>query len=148
MSDPLDEELFLDLLKAGHRARMRAHGASMLPTILPGAEVELEPRPRHLEPGDVVLARVGGRLVLHRLIARRPGGELLLKGDALGRPDAPLSGEAVLGRAIRVSAGCPRDLRRGPGRWLGRAAAGASWLSWKVGRRLRRLVAPRGVWHA
>lgn len=149
MNARLDEELFLDLLRAGHRARMCAHGVSMLPTIFPGAEVELEPSPERVAPGDVLLARVGERrLVLHRLIELRPDGRLLLKGDALGRPDAPVAATSVLGRAVWVSAGWPRDLTTRSGRSVNRALACASWLGWKVGRRLRRLVAPASVWHA
>jgi len=59
----------------------------------------------------LVYAR-GGRLWAHRLLARSPSGRFMLtKGDARGRPDAPLAPEDLVGRAVAVErAGRRTDL--------------------------------------
>lgn len=100
----LEEALFLDLLALGHRAQLRAYGWSMWPLIWPGDLVTLEPPPftqPPLRPGQVVLARSGGCLRLHRVTALR-GGQVELHGDNSPNPDPPVAVEAVLGRAVEL----------------------------------------------
>jgi hypothetical protein len=98
----VEEALFLELLARGHRARLRAFGWSMWPLLWPGAEVTLEPPPFVAPPlrvGDVALARSGGCLRLHRVVALREG-EVTLQGDSAWRPDPAVAASAVLGRAV------------------------------------------------
>jgi hypothetical protein len=49
--------------------------------------------------GDIVLARQGDLLVLHRLVAKR-NGTILTKGDSRGFLDGPLTRDQILGRAV------------------------------------------------
>ncbi|MEL6177832.1 MAG: S24/S26 family peptidase [Myxococcota bacterium] len=137
--DPLDEALFLDLLAQGHHALMRAYGTSMSPSIRSGAEVKLEPSPADVQLGDVVLVRLEGeRWMLHRVVAFRADGRLLLKGDGLDQPDRPVPRDAVVGRVVWVSHGFPHRPTQYPGRWLSVALAIVSLWSWKVKRRVAR----------
>lgn len=62
------------------RARvLRARGDAMGAWLRPGDRLRLEPRPPRR--GDVALVDFGGRLVLQRVLRRRPGG-WLVHGDA------------------------------------------------------------------
>ncbi len=70
-----------------------ALGRSMRPTLRPGDRVRLHRRrPRR---GDVALALVGQRLVLHRLLRHR-GGRWLMRGDARPRPDGWVTDADIL----------------------------------------------------
>ena len=75
----------------------RFGGASMEPTIPAGSELLLQcgvvP-----EPGGVAVFIFGGRLVVHRVLARSPSGSwLLTRGDASSIPDPPITESAVIG---------------------------------------------------
>lgn len=101
----LEEALFLDLLALGHRARLRAFGTSMLPWIWPGQTLLIEPPPFVAPPlgvGDLVLARAGGCLRLHRVVALGPGRSPVLKGDASLRFDPPVESGHLYGRVVEV----------------------------------------------
>ena len=104
-------DLMASLLADGVPVRFRALGASMEPAIPGGGEVTVEP----LEPaerivrGAVVLARVGGRLLLHRVVDAE-GDRVLLRGDALRVADPPVPRGDILG--IVRSARAPGSARR------------------------------------
>jgi hypothetical protein len=108
----------------------------MSPTILDGDAVTVEPVvPAQLRRGDVVLARRGGAVVAHRLVARRrkPDGELdlLLRGDAADGDDAPVPAGNVVGRVVEVDRA---GVRSRPSSWPARFKALARLLA----KRLRR----------
>ncbi len=108
LSSPLEEALFLDALRLGHRVWLAAHGRSMWPWVRPGARLLIEPPPfvmPPLEPGDLILAHAGGCLRLHRLIELRPEGGLVLKGDAAPRADPLVRPEHVHGRVVVIERG-------------------------------------------
>jgi hypothetical protein len=74
----------------------------MSPALGDGDEVHVAPfgdaPPR---PGEVVVARLGPRLVTHRL-RRLDGGRAILRGDACRHDDPPLPLDALLGRVVAV----------------------------------------------
>jgi len=92
------------------------------------------------EPGDVVLFRRAGRLVVHRVLACSADG-VLTQGDALAQPDPPVDPSDVLGRAVGLSRrGRALSLRQ-PGhlgsrlaRWLFRRSdlAARLFLRWQA----------------
>jgi len=82
--------------------RLRVHGESMLPTLWPGDVVEIESCSlEDIRPGEIVLARREGRLILHRLIAPCTANGFLLRGDSVPSPDALFPPDALLGRIAR-----------------------------------------------
>jgi hypothetical protein len=101
--------------------RVRVVGDSMAPLIPSGAWVRFVPgaRPRF---GDVVVARAGGRLLVHRVIGHRRG-RVLLRGDAACVPDAPIAPIDVVGRVVAVEGPRGHALASTPHRGLGRLAA-------------------------
>ena len=150
MSHPaehLEEALFLDLLSLGHRARLRAFGSSMMPWVWPGQVLTLEPPPfvaPALAPGDLVLARSGGCLRLHRLIGPHSEGGWWIKGDAAWRADPVVSPEHLYGRVVSIEGGrWPVRPLSGPQRALGRTLAVVSWAQWRVTKRCLRWL---GAW--
>jgi hypothetical protein len=78
-------------------------GHSMQPMIRPGDRVLLGPEPS-VRPGQVVLADVNGRPILHRVI-RVNGDEVILRGDSTLRNDPPIRVADVVGSVRMVSRG-------------------------------------------
>lgn len=90
-------------------------GGSMYPTVKAGDWVLAVPgRPAR---GDVVIARHGASMILHRVVETLPDGRAVTKGDALPSPDGASTGPfyvvvavlppwfgAVLGAALAASA--------------------------------------------
>jgi len=76
-------------------------GSSMEPTYAPGDWLLVKPLTNApaLNPGEVVVARRGDRLVMHRLVSVRDG-MAFTQGDACRRPDSPVSVGALLGRVV------------------------------------------------
>lgn len=140
-------ELLEDVLRRRGRVTFHADGRSMRPVLPPGCEVTVRAMERPARVGDVVLARVEGRLTLHRVIRRRSDGRVVLQGDAMPYADPPVRSRDVLGRVVSA-----------PGAWgpVDDALAGRAWARvwggigagrWALMARLRRLVAPRRLWH-
>ncbi len=85
MSKIVDMDLFMSgietLLGEGKEVKMTPKGASMLPFIKGDRDsVVLTTPSRPLEVGDIVLARVGERYIMHRVFAVN-GDDLTLMGD-------------------------------------------------------------------
>lgn len=96
-------------LSAGLTVRCTATGQSMEPAILDGETIVVQPvRADALEVGMVVLAEVGGRTLVHRVIAieRDAAGAVTavrMRGDALAEPDPSGKPQDIRGRVIAVS---------------------------------------------
>src|SRR4051812_49103901 len=79
--------------------RITVRGHSMRPTVDDGAEVDVRVCVAgEARRGDVVLVLEGTQTVLHRLLGRR-GDFVLLQGDGVRHPDAPLHSGRLLGIA-------------------------------------------------
>lgn len=89
-------------LKQGALVRFRANGQSMQPNVLDGDTVIVAPvAGKRLRRGDIVLARNGRGLLLHRVVGWHDrGGEAITRGDAGQQAD--LTPEQVLGRAVSI----------------------------------------------
>jgi signal peptidase I len=97
----------VDALAGGLSVTFRAGGDSMRPAIRDGDVIHVAPASAaDIRVGDVVLCRVGSRLLAHRLVAvtEDADGErwLHLRGDAKGGCDAPVRDADVIGRVEAV----------------------------------------------
>ena len=89
------------LLRTG-TLRIRVTGASMLPALRPGDELEFQACAASEVPsGAVALYRRGERLVVHRVV-NREGESLVTRGDALAQPDPPVAADEVMGQLVVV----------------------------------------------
>ena len=110
-----------EVLGRGGEIEIRAVGHSMIPSILPGERVVLGPfDPSGPEPGQIVLAWTGRRLVLHRLV--RLDGRAVLAADNSSAPVIRVRPENLAGRVVRVRRGIGGIVRRSS--MAMRAAAG------------------------
>jgi hypothetical protein len=127
----------LDLLvQAGPPAVLPVHGYSMWPTLRPGEQVEVRPPDGPLSAGDIVVVRVGGRTVAHRVVEIRKQGagfELRLKGDTNLTFDRGRVGRAQVAgvvQAVRRSGSSVNRLflQGRPARWLAAISRGVGTL--------------------
>lgn len=147
----LEEALFLDLLGAGHSGKLKAYGKSMLPWILPGQTLVIEPF-KGLEPplakGDVVLAYSGQCLRVHRVVSLKANGSVLIKGDCLPGTDPMVLPGHVYGRVVRIEGRwCSRNMtdkgERRLGRWIARVSGAQGHLARCVRASISRLYCSR-----
>jgi len=102
------ESLADEVLSKGDTLRFRARGISMQPFIRDGDILEIQPNVGELfRTTDIVLCKSPkGKLVAHRIVGIKPGGEgrakLIIQGDALGQPDGNIDPGDVLGRVVAV----------------------------------------------
>jgi len=95
-------ELVAELVRSFGGARLKVAGASMLPAVWPGDVITVRPRDiAALQPGQVVLYRREGMLVLHR-ITRIRGAVLTTRGDSARRDDPPVKESDLLGQVVCV----------------------------------------------
>ena len=135
---PSAQESVADKVRVGGSATIRVVATSMFPWIRPGDQAFIRRYDfSQINSGDVILYERANRLFIHRVIRRitRPGlgGDvalLVVKGDALDRPDAPVSAKEFLGRAIRIHRGKRHiDLQSFSQTVLGKFLAGVSGLT-------------------
>jgi hypothetical protein len=120
------------------RFRWQLRGASMLPTLPPGCEIEIVPPPATIPLGALLVFAGQASLVAHRLV-HHADPYLVAQGDNRREPDPRLRPEQVLGVVLIAYQG---ERRLWPNRWepilkwwwIGRA--GGLWLL----RRFKRLV--------
>lgn len=115
------EELAGELLKKGGCLRIKARGASMVPSLWDGDLVRVAPAGgRNILVGDVICYETSpGRLFLHRVI-ERDGERFVAKGDALAFSEVIAPGQ-VLGKAVAVERyGRIRRLDSRRARWWNR----------------------------
>lgn len=74
----------------------------MWPCLIEGDDAETKSADeRGVREGDVVVARVADRLVIHRVVSARAD-HLLLRGDNAAQGDPPIARDQVLGVVARV----------------------------------------------
>ncbi len=104
-ADQLKRELAAEVLRTSGRLRFRATGTSMLPSVLPGDVLTIEPVAiSEASLGDLLLYHRDGRFWVHRLVRKAPD-LLCTRGDALEAQDPPVSPDEILGRVVCVSRG-------------------------------------------
>ncbi len=96
--------LAADLLRQGYAVQFRAPGRSMAPTLADGVRLLVEPLAADapVQVGDIVLARLGDRLLAHRVVAIEGSGataRLVLRGDAQRDVTDVVRRTAILGKA-------------------------------------------------
>ena len=139
--------VFERLRADGERCWVRVSGSSMAPVMRPGCWALVDFGAREAKVGEIVLADLGPRIVVHRLVAhpRAAPEALVLKGDAERRSDPRIQSNAVYGivRAVRDARG--RTTSIGCGGSLGRALAVSSRVAGRSTERAARLArrAPR-----
>lgn len=77
-------------------------GISMWPTLKRGDRVLVAPRAENLAVGDVVVVRIGKRVLVHRVVERSACGRVTTRGDFNTVPDPSVRIEQVVGRVVRV----------------------------------------------
>jgi signal peptidase I len=124
-----------DKVRIGGSATIRIVASSMYPWIRPGDQAFIRRSDfSQVKVGDVILYERANRFFTHRVVRRitRPSlagnvSLLVVKGDALDRPDAPVSAKEFLGRAIRIHRGTRHiDLESFSQAFLGKFLAKAS----------------------
>lgn len=102
------------LLNEGRTVRFTPLGSSMLPFIRGGRDSVVLAKKDTVEVGDIVLVRLPGRYVLHRVIAL-DGERVTLMGDGniAGTEECTLAD--VMGTAIEIGRG-RRSVKPGKGR--------------------------------
>jgi signal peptidase I len=99
-------ELAGEVLRSSGKLRLQVTGWSMVPTIFPGDMVIVEHSSgERVDKGDIVLFRGARALVAHRVSEKygRAGDlQIITQGDALARPDPPVSAAQLLGKVSFV----------------------------------------------
>ncbi|MGQ1946926.1 signal peptidase I [Geofilum sp. OHC36d9] len=105
----LNKESYLQwlasLLKDGQSAKVRIRGLSMLPWLIPGDGITVQPLNKNrLRVGQVIVFQGEDNWVAHRLIKINPqNNTYITRGDANLRNDKPLSLHQIKGIVIMVS---------------------------------------------
>ncbi|MFZ2087958.1 MAG: hypothetical protein WAU47_05235 [Desulfobaccales bacterium] len=130
---PTFVEVAQGVLEGGYGVHLHTRGDSMTPLIRGGSVIQVEQvEAGGLKLGDVLVYRDGGRLVAHRLIAKRQGPDSLLlitRGDAAPwRHRQEVAPGQVLGRvcAVKWRRGLSLRIDSGWGRVLS-LILGVSW---------------------
>ncbi|MBP5692591.1 MAG: S24/S26 family peptidase [Bacteroidales bacterium] len=89
------------LLAEGREVEMRPKGNSMLPFIRQEKDNVVLKKKDNVEKGDIVLVDLGGRYVLHRIIAE-DGERLTLMGDGNVRGTESCTKDKVLGTVVKI----------------------------------------------
>ena len=100
-------------LDEGREVIVRAKGNSMLPFIRNGRDSVVLKKSDSLEVGDIVLVRMPGRYVMHRII-ERDGDRFRMMGDGNYRGTESFRREDVLGKVIWIVK--PNGRRVAPGK--------------------------------
>ncbi len=103
------QNLMVEALTRHGWCYLQVLGSSMVPTLWPNDTVHIEARAwEKLQPGDIVLYEMGGRLYLHRLKllqSEASGGVLITRGDAVPQDDPAVSASCLLGVLAAVRRG-------------------------------------------
>ena len=106
------------LLAEGREVELRPKGNSMLPHIRQDRDNVVLFKKDTVQKGDIVLADLGGRYVLHRVIAE-DGERLILKGDGNVRGTERCMRKDVLGTVVKIIRNGKRSVVPGKARfWI------------------------------
>jgi signal peptidase I len=95
-------QLITQVLGKFGSTRIRVYGSSMLPSIRPGDEIELQSAAFHeINIGKIVAFQRDGRLFVHR-VTQRDSQKIIVRGDTLPCADAPVSESEFLGVVASV----------------------------------------------
>jgi hypothetical protein len=97
--------LAAEVLQSSGKLKLRATGASMLPTLWPSDLLTIQYSNFHqVESGDVVLFLRDGRFFVHRVLSKtRSEHELLVtRGDCMPQADRPVRPGELLGRVTKI----------------------------------------------
>ena len=136
-------ELVAEVASNFGEVRLRVTGASMIPAIWPGDVITVcRCEITELQPGQIVLYRRKGKLVVHRVTCVR-GDLLTTRGDSLQCDDPPITKSDIIGQVVYLV----RNGRRVHLKQSGWQRVGSSFLrrsgfclrmALRMGRRLRR----------
>jgi len=101
----LASELACLRIERGETVCLTVSGLSMGRTLSPAGEVSARRCERPLRVGDIVLIRLAGELVAHRIIAAPSAGTVITKGDTCLHPDPPIANTDVIAEIIAVQRG-------------------------------------------
>ena len=90
-------------LERGQRVRLTLNGSSMLPFIIDGDVVELEPMRSMPMLGDILFVRCAciGREVVHRVVELK-GDTFFLRGDMQARCKVPFTEKNIIGKVVAL----------------------------------------------
>ncbi|MFZ0952580.1 MAG: S24 family peptidase [Candidatus Sulfotelmatobacter sp.] len=98
--------LAAEMLRRCGTVRLKAWGASMLPSLWPGDLLTIQSAAHgEILPGDIVLVLRDNRFFVHRLVEKRQVQDCLLwitRGDAMPQNDPPVAASDLLGRVASV----------------------------------------------
>jgi signal peptidase I len=100
-------DIVTGLLECGKSVRIKAFGLSMYPSVVPGSDIVIEPLIiKGLPvPGEIIVFRREGHLVLHRLlsiITSNGKTYYITRGDRNAFRDAPSLIENIAGRVVNI----------------------------------------------
>lgn len=103
-------------LEEGREVVLSPKGNSMLPFIREGKDSVILKKLPTEEVGDIVLAKLPGRYVLHRIVDE-DSNRLTLMGDGNLRGTESCTRDDVLGSVIYIVRGGKRKVKPGKGMW-------------------------------
>jgi hypothetical protein len=100
--DAVKRNLVVDVARSFGQVRLKVHGTSMLPSVLPGDLLTVKRRtPTELKPGQILLCFRDEALVAHRLTGK-VGNQFITRGDSLCNYDRPYREEEILGQVVSI----------------------------------------------
>lgn len=125
----LKVDLAAEVLRRGGIIRLRAWGASMLPSIWPGDWLTIESATfEQVAPGDIVAILQESRFIIHRLIRVEEHSDrtaCLTRGDAVPHDDPSISASTLVGRVTSI---CRATRAFSPSRQVSSSARVFAWL--------------------
>ncbi len=98
--------LAAEVLQSWGMLQLRAQGTSMLPTVLPGDLLTIEPKTsEQIQAGDIALYAREGRFFVHRIVSKssvRGQVFLIARGDCMSQQDPPIRETELLGRVTEI----------------------------------------------
>jgi hypothetical protein len=99
--------LAAEVLHRFGEVRFVANGSSMIPSIYPGDLLTVRSgSPDTVRRGEIVLALLGGRFFVHRVMRKWPERDRVvfaIRGDALPQEDPSIDGSQLLGSVVAIS---------------------------------------------
>jgi hypothetical protein len=99
--------LAAEVLHRFGEVRFAAQGSSMIPSIYPGDLLTVRSiSPDTVRRGEIVLALLGGRFFVHRVMRKWPERDRVVfatRGDSLSQEDPSIDGSQLLGSVVAIS---------------------------------------------